>query len=158
MRGWASASSKRVGKPRTPLPLAQHSAVLNDTPLGKKVSGATPYTSMHYKRNTRMNDLGTEMKGKFVGPISLRSSCRHFCRSKDGNLNDCHGGGKRTSKVWLTRKQRPLCMALWYTLYVVHIYTNLLDCHVHLTSPMPHILPSLDHLPAVSDLREPNST
>ena len=44
------ASSKSVDRPCI-LPLYdQLSAVVSEIPLSKKVSGATPYTSMHYKR------------------------------------------------------------------------------------------------------------
>jgi hypothetical protein len=31
-----------------------------------KVSSATPYTSMHIKRDARMKELGEEMKGKIL--------------------------------------------------------------------------------------------
>src|SRR5262245_11631823 len=60
--------------------------VLNETPLKKKVSGSTPYTSMHYKRDTRMNDLGAEMKGKFSGPISPSEFLKIFLPFKRDEL------------------------------------------------------------------------
>jgi hypothetical protein len=60
---------KHVNAPRTPTP-PQQSTALSETPLSKKVSGATPYTSMHYKRDTRIVELEAEMKAKIAGPIS----------------------------------------------------------------------------------------
>jgi hypothetical protein len=84
-RGKASTSSKRVNAPRTPSPVQGH-AHLTETPLSKKVSGAMPYTSMHYKRDTRMNDLGAEMRGKFAGPISPSEFLKVFLPFRKGEL------------------------------------------------------------------------
>ena len=93
--GWASASSKRVSKPRTPPPLAQDAAILNEMPLSKKVSGTTPYMLMHYKRDTRMNVLGTEMKGKFAGPIPPLDFMQTFLPFGRGELKRMPGRRKK---------------------------------------------------------------
>ncbi|KAF8222204.1 hypothetical protein L208DRAFT_1371169 [Tricholoma matsutake] len=81
--GQASTSSKLV---KTPPPLSKRSVKLNETPLSKKVSGAMPYTSMHYKRDTRMKELGEEMKGKFAGPISPLAFLKTFLPFQKGEL------------------------------------------------------------------------
>jgi len=82
-RGQPSTCSKRVDAPQTP---PQHFTPLHETPINKKVSGATPYTSLHYKRDTRMNDLGSEMKGKFAGPICPKQFLQFFLPLKHGEL------------------------------------------------------------------------
>jgi hypothetical protein len=82
-RGQASTSSKRVETPRTP---PQNLPASHETPISKKISGATPYTSMHYKRDARMNDLGSEMKGKFAGPICPQEFLQVFLPFKAGRL------------------------------------------------------------------------
>lgn len=82
-RGQASTSSKHVDSPQTP---PQHSTPLHETPISKKVSGATPYTSLHYKRDTRMNHLGSEMKGKFAGPMCPKEFLQVFLPFKRGVL------------------------------------------------------------------------
>lgn len=76
-RGQTSASSKRVDPPHTP---TQHAPQLppHESPITKKVAGAVPYTSMHYKRDTRMNDLGLEMMGKFAGPLNPKDFLQLF--------------------------------------------------------------------------------
>lgn len=79
----ASTSSRRVDAPRTS---PHHFPPLHETPISKKVSGATPYTSMHYKRDTRMNNLGSEMKGKVAGPICPREFLQVFLPFKAGGL------------------------------------------------------------------------
>jgi hypothetical protein len=84
-RGKASTSSKRANAPRTPSPVQRY-AHLIETPLSKKVSGAMPYTSMHYKRDMRMNDLGAEMRGKFAGPISPSEFLNVFLPFPKGTL------------------------------------------------------------------------
>ena len=75
--------SNDANMPRTP---PRQFQVLSETPLSKKVSGATPYTSMHYKRDKRMNDLGAEMKGKFAGPISPSEFLKTFLPFNRGEL------------------------------------------------------------------------
>lgn len=81
--GQASTSSKRVDAPQTP---PQRYTSLHETPISKKVSGATPYTSLHYKRDTRMNNLGSEMKGKFAGPICPKEFLHVFLPFKRREL------------------------------------------------------------------------
>jgi hypothetical protein len=127
-RGQASASSKHVGAPRTPPPLAQDYAVLNETPLSKKVSGATPYTSMHYKRDTRMKDLGTEMKGKFAGPISPSEFVQTFLPFKRGELEPMPG---RRKKVFQSVADQRVETAMYgpmvcphYSIYCVYLYDS----------------------------------
>jgi hypothetical protein len=88
----ASTSSNRADTPRTP---PQHFIPLNETPISKKISGATPYTSTHYKRDTRMNDLGTEMKGKFAGPIPPSEFLQTFLPFKRGELGRMPGRRKK---------------------------------------------------------------
>ncbi|KAF8816919.1 hypothetical protein BYT27DRAFT_7247809 [Phlegmacium glaucopus] len=94
-RRQASTSSKRADTPRT---RSQRFIPPNEAPISKKISDATPYTSMHYRRDTRMNDLGTDMKGKFAGPISPLEFLQTFL-SKEENLNECQGRGKRPSNI-----------------------------------------------------------
>jgi hypothetical protein len=72
-----------VNMPRTP---PRQFPVPSEIPLSKKVSSATPYTSMHYKRDPRMNDLVAEMKGKFAGPISPSEFLKTFLPFKRGEL------------------------------------------------------------------------
>ena len=82
-RGQPSTSSKHVDASQTP---PQHFTPLHETPISKKVSGATPYTSMHYERDTRMNNLGLEMKGKFAGPICPKQFLQVFLPFKPREL------------------------------------------------------------------------
>jgi hypothetical protein len=84
MMGEPSTSSKRV---HTPPPPSKPSTTINETPLSKKVSGATPYTSMHFKRDARMKELGEEMKGKFAGPISPSVFLKTFLPFERGELS-----------------------------------------------------------------------
>ena len=76
-------SSKHVDASQTP---PQHFTPLYETPIRKKGSGATPYTSMHYKRDSRMNNLGSEMKGKFAGPICPGEFLQFFLPFKSRKL------------------------------------------------------------------------
>lgn len=82
-RGHSSTSSKHVDPPQTP---PQHFTPLYETPISKKGSGATPYTSMHYKRDIRMNNLGSEMKGKFAGPICPKEFLQVFLPFEQSEL------------------------------------------------------------------------
>jgi hypothetical protein len=44
-----------------------------DTPYSRKLSGYWPFTSMHVFRDERMQALGSEMRGKFAGPVSVEA-------------------------------------------------------------------------------------
>jgi hypothetical protein len=127
-RGQASASSKCTATPCTPPPSIQHSAVLNETPLSKKISGATPYTSMHYKRDMRMKDLGTEMTGKFAGPISPLEFMQTFLPFKRGELEPMP---KRRKKVFQNVADQRVETAMYgpmvcplYSIYCAYLYDS----------------------------------
>jgi hypothetical protein len=128
-RGQASTSSKRVDTPCTP---PQRFIPLNETPISKKVSGATPYTSMHYKRDTRMNVLGTEMKGKLAGPILPLEFLRTFLPFRRGELERMPGRRKKAfqrvadQKVETAMYDPMVCPCV--TLPIVHICMSLPDC------------------------------
>lgn len=72
--------------PSTPSKLVDMPPPIHGTPIDKKVSGATPYTSMHYKRDTRMRALGSEMKDKFAGPVDPQEFLHFFLPFERGKL------------------------------------------------------------------------
>jgi hypothetical protein len=125
--GRASTSSKHVDTPRTPPP-SQHSAAPNETPLSKKVSGATPYTSLHYKRDTRMNDLGTEMKGKFAGPIPPSEFLKTFLPFKREELERMPGRRKKVfQRVAHQRVETAMygpMVCLPFSIYCAYLYES----------------------------------
>lgn len=54
----------RPTTPSTTIP-----ALVTGTPVTKKASGTTPFTSLHHERDYGMRQLGAEMSGKIVGPM-----------------------------------------------------------------------------------------
>ena len=49
-----------------------------ETPVSRKFSGYWPFTSMHALRDERMQALGSEMRGKFAGPIPVEYFLKEY--------------------------------------------------------------------------------
>jgi hypothetical protein len=82
-------SSVNVGQPstltHTPSPPATPLSGIDATPISKKASTADPYTSLHHERDFRMRRMGSEMYGKFVGPMPVTEFLDAFLPYPDVN-------------------------------------------------------------------------
>jgi len=61
-----------MARASTPASISVSLQGLDSTPVSKKASGSGPYTSLHHERDYRMRQMGTEMEGKFAGPMPVR--------------------------------------------------------------------------------------
>ena len=55
-----------------------NTSTFQSTPITNKMSGMATYTTGHYERDPRLERLGAEMTGKFVGPMPVDEFLENF--------------------------------------------------------------------------------